>query len=184
MEVSISRQQERLEGLRETLGRASVQEVIWSSFVTVIIALGSLLLLFPIAFMITTSLKTSGSVFLLPIRWLPYVEFTPQWKNFPDALNFMKWTVLYQNTLTISISNMIGDTVSACFVAYGFARFRAPGRQVLFTLVLATLMIPYQVRLVPEYLGFAKLGMVDTWWPLMLPPWFGSAFNIFLLRQF
>lgn len=190
MEVSIPRQRERV-GLREMLGRASVQDVLWTSFVTFVIALGSLLLLFPIAFMITTSLKTSGSVFLLPIRWLPYVEFTPQWKNFPDALNFMKWTVLYQNTLTISIGNMIGDTISACFVAYGFARFRAPGRQVLFTLVLATLMIPYQVRLVPEYLGFAKLGAltgglcgIDTFCPLMLPPWFGNAFNIFLLRQF
>src|SRR5579884_2687344 len=139
MELSIPRRQERA-GLRETLGRESVRSILWSGLVTLIIALGSLLLLFPIAFMITTSLKTSGSVFLLPIRWLPYVEFTPRWENFPEALNFMKWTTLYQNTLTISISNMIGDTVSACFVAYGFARFRAPGRQVLFTLVLATLM--------------------------------------------
>jgi ABC-type glycerol-3-phosphate transport system permease component len=79
---------------------------------------------------------------------------------------------------------MVGDTLSACLVGYAFARLRAPGRQFLFTMVLATLMVPYQVRLVPEYLGFAKLGMVDSFWPLMLPPWFGSAFNIFLLRQF
>ncbi len=141
-------------------------------------------MLFPIFFMMTTSLKTSGNTFLLPIQWIPGLEFVPQWQNFPDALEFMDWTVVYKNTFIIAGGNMIGDTLSACLVAYGFARFRAPGRQFLFTLVLATLMIPYQVRLVPEYLGYAKLGMVDTFWPLMIAPWFGSAFNIFLLRQF
>jgi ABC-type glycerol-3-phosphate transport system permease component len=183
MELTVARGERRV-GLREALARESVRSTLWSWFVTFLIFLGSLVVLFPIFFMITSSLKTSGSVFLLPIRWIPGLEFVPQWNNFPDALNFMKWATVYRNTITISISNMLGDTISACFVAYGFARFRAPGRQFLFTLVLATLMIPYQVRLVPEYLGFAKLGMVDTWWPLMLPPWFGSAFNIFLLRQF
>src|SRR5439155_22561877 len=105
----------------------------------------------------------------------------------PDALTFMKWDVVYRNTIIIAAGNMLGDTLSALIVAYGFARFRAPGRQVLFTLVLATLMIPYQVRLVPEYLGFAKLNLIDNTFlpvPLMLPAWFGSAFNIFFLGQF
>jgi multiple sugar transport system permease protein len=145
---------------------------------------GALVMLFPVYFMLITSLKTSGGAFLLPIKWLPIAEYVPQWNNYPVALNFMKWNVVYGNTTIIAVGNMIGDTLSACLVAYGFARFRAPGRQILFTLVLATLMIPFQVRLVPEYLIFAKLKMVDTFWPLMLPPWFGSAFNIFLLRQF
>jgi multiple sugar transport system permease protein len=183
VELSIPRRQARA-SLRETLARQSVRSLLWSTLVLLIILIGSLGMLFPIAFMLTTSLKTSGNVFLLPIRWLPYVEFAPVYENYPVALNFMKWDIVYRNTVIISVGNMLGDTLSACLVAYGFARFRAPGRQVLFTLVLATLMIPYQVRLVPEYLGFAKLHMVDTWWPLMLPPWFGSAFNIFLLRQF
>src|SRR5437867_1450113 len=158
--------------------------MLWSGLVTLIVFIGALGMLFPIAFMLTTSLKTSGNVFLLPIRWIPGLQFVPVWSNFGEALEFMDWSTVYRNTLIISAGNMIGDTLSACLVAYGFARFRAPGRQVLFTLVLATLMIPYQVRLVPEYLGYAKLGMVDTFWPLMLAPWFGSAFNIFLLRQF
>jgi multiple sugar transport system permease protein len=166
------------------LARQSVKTLVWTSIVTLIVALGAIIMLFPIAFMMTTSLKNSGDAVSVPIKWIPYLNFTPLWGNFPFALNFMKWNVVYKNTVIIASGNMIGDTVSACLVAYGFARFRAPGRQVLFTLVLATLMIPYQVRLVPEYLGFAKLKMVDTWWPLMLPPWFGSAFNVFLLRQF
>lgn len=183
MEATVSRRQTHL-GLRENLARQSVRTLLWSGLVFLIVLLGSIAMLFPIIFMLTTSLKTSGGAFLLPIRWIPGLQFVPQWTNFPDALNFMNWTVVYQNTVIIAAGNMIGDTLSACLVAYGFARFRAPGRQFLFTLVLATLMIPYQVRLVPEYLGYAKLGLVDTFWPLMLAPWFGSAFNIFLLRQF
>jgi multiple sugar transport system permease protein len=107
-----------------------------------------------------------------------------EWQNFPEALNFMKWETVYRNTVFIAFASMVGDVVSATLVAYGFARFRAPGKNLLFGLVLATLMLPYIVRLVPEYLGFSRLGMVNTYWPLILPAWFGSAFNIFLLRQF
>jgi multiple sugar transport system permease protein len=169
------------------LERDSVRSNIFNGIVTAVLIIGAIGMLFPIFFMLTTSLKTSGNVFLLPIKWLPGLQFVPQWNNFPDALKFMKWDVVYRNTIIISVGNMLGDTLSALVVSYGFARFRAPGRQFLFTLVLATLMIPYQVRLVPEYLGFAKLGVIDNSFlsiPLMLPAWFGSAFNIFLLRQF
>lgn len=181
MELTVARRRGERVGF---MGRASVQEALWVGLCTLICAVGAIVMLFPVYFMLITSLKTSGGAFLLPIKWLPGIEYLPQWKNYPEALNFMQWNIVYRNTVLISIGNMLGDTISACFVAYGFARFRAPGRQFLFTLVLATLMIPFQVRLVPEYLIFAKLKMVDTFWPLMLPPWFGSAFNIFLLRQF
>lgn len=183
MEVSVPRSVAPA-GLVSALARQSIRSRIWSALVTLVLLVGSLVMLFPIFFMLSTSLKTSGGAFLLPIRWLPYVEFAPQWNNYPEALDFMKWSVVYQNTVTIAVGNMIGDTVSAVIVAYGFSRFRAPGKTFLFTVVLGTLMIPYQVRLVPEYLFFAKLGFVDTFVPLMLPAWFGSAFNIFLLRQF
>jgi multiple sugar transport system permease protein len=183
VEASIQSRETHLT-IRQTLARQSIRSWLWTRLCTFIVLVGSIAMLFPIAFMLTTSLKTSGSVFILPIKWIPGLEFVPQWDNFPVALEFMKWRVVYGNTMIISVGNMIGDTLSACLVAYGFARFRGTGRDFLFTLVLATLMIPYQVRLVPEYLGFAKLGMVDTFWPLMLAPWFGSAFNIFLLRQF
>ena len=172
------------ETVADFVRRKSVQEIIWLTAVTVIVALGSIFLLFPVAFMISTSLKTQGQAFLLPMRWLPYVQYPAQWGNYAEALNFMKWWVVYPNTLFIAISAMIGDAVSATLVAYGFARFRAPGKNVLFGVLLATLMLPFFVRLVPEYLAFSRLGMVNTYWPLILPPWLGSAFNIFLLRQF
>ena len=173
----------RVEGVA-LRSRKSVREASWLTLVTLIVAAGSVFLLFPVAFMVSTSLKTQGGAFLLPMRWIPGVQYAPQWQNYPEALNFMKWTIVYGNTLVIAVSSMIGDAVSATLVAYGFARFRAPGKNLLFGLVLATLMVPYIVRLVPEYLGFSRLGMVNTYWPLILPAWFGSAFNIFLLRQF
>ncbi len=171
-------------GVGAYFARRSVREGIWRGTITTIIAIGAIMLLFPVAFMITTSLKQTGQVFLLPIKWIPGVQFIPRWENFPKALNFMHWQVVYGNTMIVTINAMVADVISGAIVAYGFARFRAPFKNQLFILVLATLMIPYVSRLVPEYLAFARLGLVDTLWPLLIPQWFGSAFNIFLLRQF
>ncbi len=164
--------------------RRTVRDRIWRATITVILLLGCAPLLFPVWFMFITSLKTQGAAFALPIKWVPFVQYVPVWNNYPDALGFMEWNVVLINTLKVCLNNMVADVCSAAVVAYGFSRFRAPGKNVLFSLVLATLMIPYQVRLVPEYLGFALIKMVDTLWPLVIPAWFGSAFNIFLLRQF
>src|SRR5258708_15058041 len=127
MEATVARRAVPRESLSEKLSHQSVRSLIWLSFITFIILVGSVGMLFPIFFMMSTSLKTSGDVFLLPIRWLPWIQFKPQFTNFPDALNFMKWTVVYQNTLTIAVGNMLGDTLSALLVAYGFSRFLAPG---------------------------------------------------------
>jgi multiple sugar transport system permease protein len=134
--------------------------------------------------MATSALKSQAEVFLLPMKWIPGVQYKVEWGNFGEALSFMKWNVVYANTLIVSIAAMVGDVVSATLVAYGFARFRAPGKNIVFSILLATLLLPFFVRLVPEYLGFSRLGMVNTFWPLILPAWYGSAFNIFLLRQF
>jgi multiple sugar transport system permease protein len=184
MSAVAQRQSSATAGAVSTLQTRTFRTRAWLSFVTLILTIGALAMLFPLAFMITTSLKTTDASYLIPVRWLPGVQYSVQWNNFADALNFEQWNVVYGNTFKVSILNMLGDTISASLVAYGFSRFRARGRDVLFVIVLATLMIPYQVRLVPEYLVFAKLGLVDTLWPLLIPPWFGSAFNIFLLRQF
>ena len=143
-------------------------------------------MLFPIFWMLTTSLKESGDILLLPPKWIP---IPPQWQNYPDSLEFMRATVVFGNTLIVTVASLVGDVLSAAVVAYGFARLRAPGKNVLFLLVLSTLMIPYQVRLIPEYLLFAGkvvpfVNWVDTLLPLIVPQYFGGAFYIFLLRQF
>lgn len=143
-------------------------------------------MLFPIFWMLTTSLKASGDILLLPPKWIP---IPPQWQNYPAALSFMRATVVFGNTIIVTLASLVGDVLSAALVAYGFARLRAPGKNVLFILVLSSLMIPYQVRLIPEYLIFAGkvvpfINWVDTLLPLIVPTYFGNAFYIFLLRQF
>jgi ABC-type glycerol-3-phosphate transport system permease component len=162
------------------------QNRVWLGLVTLVIALGSVLTLFPVAWMLTTSLKHPGDILLLPPKWIP---IPPLWGNYPEALGFMRAQQVYTNTLLVTVVSLVGDVGSAALVAYGFARLRAPGKNALFLLLLSTLMIPYYVRLIPEYLLFAgkvlpQIRWVDTFLPLVVPTFFGSPFYIFLLRQF
>ncbi len=139
MEATVPRKAEELTW-SESFRRRSIQTKIWVAFVTVVILIGSIGLMFPIFFMIITSLKTSDVADIVPILWLPGIQFPVHWSSYPDSLNFMNWTVVFGNSVKVSVLSMIGDTLSAAVVAYGFARFRAPGRDALFILVLATLM--------------------------------------------
>ena len=163
-----------------------VRERLWISLVLVPVALGSLVMLFRVAWMLSTSLKEPGDILLLPPRWIPV---PPQWDNYPEALTFMRASTVYLNTVVIASLSLIGDVGSAAVVAFGFARLRAPLKNFLFILVLSTMMIPYHVRLIPEYLIFAgkvipQINWVDTFLPLIVPTYFGAPFYIFLLRQF
>ena len=116
-------------------------------------------------------------------------HFDPVWKNYPDALNFLPKDSHYgllnlQNTLIIALMSVIGTVLSSSLVAYGFARLRWPGRDWLFGLVLATMMLPDAVTMMPRFLIFRSLHWIDTLYPLWVPSFFAAAFNIFLLRQF
>jgi len=183
MEATVSTTRAQTRSI-DFLARKSVRHRIWIAAVMLFIGTGAVVLMFPVYFMFITSIKAPGTAFILPIKWIPYLNYQPVWANYVEAHTFMKWTVVYGNTLKVAIVAAVGDTLSALLVAYGFARFRAPFKNVFFTMMLATLMIPFAVRLVPEYLGFARLGLIDTLWPLILPAWLGSPFYIFLLRQF
>jgi multiple sugar transport system permease protein len=130
---------------------------------------------------VITSLKSLPEVFSLPPVWWPA---RLQWSNYPEALQYFPFVGYAMNTLRIAVPVTIGATASSAFVAYGFARLHWPGRDLVFYLVLATLMIPNWVTLVPLYLLFDKIGWVNTYRPLVVPSFFGDAFSIFLLRQF
>jgi len=106
------------------------------------------------------------------------------WSNYPDALKVFPFWRYLSNTLQIAVPVTIGTTVSSSLVAYGFSRLRWKGRDIVFYLVLATLMIPQWVTLVPLYILFNNLGWVNTYRPLVVPSFFGDPFSIFLLRQF
>jgi multiple sugar transport system permease protein len=135
----------------------------------------------PIYWMGVTSLKTTAEVFQLPPVWWPAKL---QWGNYPDALQVFPFVLYATNTLRIAVPVAIGTTLSSALVAYGFSRLRWPGRDLVFYLVLATLMIPTWVTLVPLYILFNDIGWVNTYRPLVVPSFFGDAFSIFLLRQF
>jgi ABC-type glycerol-3-phosphate transport system permease component len=141
----------------------------------------TVLFLFPLYWMIATSLKTDKQVFQIPPVYWPWPF---KWGNYPDALGYFPFLRYVRNTLQIALPVMIGTTFSSALVAYGFSRLRWKGRNIVFYFVLATLMIPDWVTLVPLYITFDKLGWVNTYKPLIVPSFFGDAFSIFLLRQF
>jgi ABC-type glycerol-3-phosphate transport system permease component len=141
----------------------------------------AVLFLAPLYWMISSSLKPEYQVFARPPVWWPN---PPRWQNYPEALTSLPFGRYAVNTLIIAILSVIGYTLSCTLVAYGFARLRAPGKDVLFVVLLATLMLPYPVVMIPQYVIFSELNLVNTFWPLILPAFLGSPFYIFLLRQF
>lgn len=160
-------------------GRALDRAGVVGGFLTILVF--AALYAAPIYWLIATSLKTSGEVFKLPPVWWPS---HPLWHNYPNALDYFPFVRYALNTLRIAAPVAIGTTVSSSLVAYGFSRMRWPGRDLVFYLVLATLMIPSWVTLVPLYILFNRIGWVDTYRPLVIPAFFGDPFSIFLLRQF
>jgi multiple sugar transport system permease protein len=157
------------------------QDTIVSATIFAVLAAGGAVILLPFFWMISTALKRAEEVYVSPPIWVPV---PPQFENFWTALTRVPFHVYAMNTAVIVALVMIGTLLSCSFAAYGFARLRAPGKNLIFMLVLATLMLPGAVTLVPTYLLFNRLGWVGTILPLVVPAFFGSAFNIFLLRQF
>jgi multiple sugar transport system permease protein len=131
--------------------------------------------------MISSSLKPEYQVLEFPPRWIPDPV---RWSNYPEALNYVPFDRYALNTLVISTLTVVGHVLSCTLVAYGFARLRAPGKDALFIVLLATMMLPYPVTMIPVYVGFKTINWVNTIRPLVVPAFFGSPFYIFLLRQF
>jgi multiple sugar transport system permease protein len=111
-------------------------------------------------------------------------ESDPQWVNFVDAWNTIDYPLLLSNTLMYSVLSTFGAVFSAALVAYGFARFPIPRKNLLFMVVIATIILPPAVTLIPTYTVFHRIGWVGTWLPLIVPAFFANGYNIFLLRQF
>src|SRR3954462_5162759 len=148
------------------------------------LALGavSLVMLLPLYLMILISFRTADRAFVYPPDlWFTSVTF----ENYPTALfRLLPFGLYVRNTVIIAGLVIIGDLLSCSLVAYGFARFRFPGRDVLFGVLLATLLMPFVVRLVPLFILFQKLGWINTFLPLVVPAYFGTPLFIFLMRQF
>lgn len=158
------------------------QELIIRSLATLVCVAGLVIILFPLVWMISTSLKTRAEVAKFPPVWIPAQA---QWNNYNDALTGNnRFDLYFRNTMFYSVGATVGEVLSCALVAYGFARLRAPHKNKLFVLVLATMMLPGWVTLIPQYIMFSNFKWIDTFYPLIVPRFFGSAYLIFMLRQF
>lgn len=147
-----------------------------------IISAGSIIFLIPFLWMLSTSLKTNAAVFRFPPEWVPDPI---KWSNYIEALTVQPFHIYFKNTIFITIIAMIGEIFTASLVAYGFARFDFKGRDILFMVLLSTMMLPGQVTMIPVFILFRHLGWINTFKPLTIPAFFGGgALYIFLLRQF
>jgi multiple sugar transport system permease protein len=155
-----------------------------------ILLVGSLAFLVPFYFVLNGSLKTDAEV-----QGGDFVSLTdkPLWSNYSDALDRLGLQTqgrtipsfpALSNTIVITTFTIVGQIVSCSLVGFGFARFQFRGRNTLFLLMLSTMMLPAQVTLIPVFVLFKSLGLIDTIWPLVLPAWFASPFFVFMFRQF
>jgi multiple sugar transport system permease protein len=143
---------------------------------------GALLMAVPFLWMVSTSLKVESQIWLFPPQWIPNPL---RWQNYTEALTILPFGRYALNTVFVTVLTTLGVVLSSSLCAYGFARIQFPGRDLVFMIILSSIMIPYAVLLIPQYIMFRSLGWLDSYLPLWVPPWFGGgAFNIFLLRQF
>jgi len=151
-----------------------------------LLVLGSIAFLVPFYFVVNASLKTDTAVqsgdFVSPPASVEQMQF----RNYPRALAPDKmdfWPAL-SNTVVVTTLSVIGQIISCSLVGFGFARFRFRGRSILFMVMLSTMMLPAQVTMIPVFVLFRSLGMIDSFWPLIIPMWLASPFFVFMFRQF
>lgn len=164
-----------------SIRRGNIGDAVHRAIVYALLLAGSALFLLPFFWMVSTSLKDEVGLFSIPPEWIPN---SFKWSNYVAAVQsfpFLRYTL---NTTFLTAVSMFGSVLSSSLVAYAFARLRFPGRTFWFVLLLATMMLPAQVTMIPLFVLFKELGWINTYLPLTVPFFFGGAFYIFLLRQF
>jgi ABC-type glycerol-3-phosphate transport system permease component len=142
---------------------------------------GAVVLMIPFFWMVTTSIKSLDEVNIWPIKWIPS-ELV--WQNYADVFERTPFARYILNSLILAIGGIIGSVLSCSLAGFGFARLRFPGRNVLFFVMLTTLMLPTWAVIVPHFIMFNAVGWLDTFLPIIVPAFFGNAFYIFLFRQY
>jgi ABC-type sugar transport system, permease component len=166
----------------EPVGRDAQAEKLRRFGIFLVLVFGAALFSVPFLWTVSTALKTNEQVFAVPPRWIPDPV---EWSNFRRAWTELPFPTFVFNTVLVTVVSTFGQVLSASLVAYGFARFKWRGRNALFYLMLSTMMLPSQVTMIPVFLFWRQLNLIDTFAPLIVPAFFGGgAFTIFLLRQF
>ncbi|OMF38116.1 sugar ABC transporter permease [Paenibacillus sp. FSL H8-0548] len=147
----------------------------------ILLFIGALFMILPFLWMVSTSLKGEGSVFEYPPEIIPSVL---HWENYNRAWNTLPIDLAYLNSLKIAVVVTVGSLLTSSMAGYAFAKMKFIGQKQFFLLLLATMMIPGQVTLIPMFMWFSKIDWINTHWPLIIPPILSNAFGVFLLRQF
>ena len=140
-----------------------------------------LIFILPVVWMVSSSLKDNNAIFKVPPELLP---IPPKWSNYIEAVTYIPFFLYFKNTMIIAVLSALGVIITTPFVAYAFSRMEWRGRDALFILSLSTLMLPFQVQMIPLYVMYRQVGWIGTLLPLIVPNFFGNALFIFLLRQF
>ena len=172
--------QQATHSARSTLG-VHRRKLLTSLLVYVLLFAGAVVLMIPFFWMLTTSFKSLDEVNVWPIQWLPSQLV---WQNYLDVFERTPFARYILNSLILALGGIIGSVLSCSLTGFGFARLRFPGRNFLFFVMLTTLMLPAWVVIVPHFMMFNAIGWLDTFWPIIVPSFFGNAFYIFLFRQY
>jgi len=169
----------RVEG--KAAGRSRGIYLVYQILLYLTIAIGGFIFALPFYWMIRTAIMPAWQIYVFPPDWIP-VEL--HFENFHAPFEVFPYARWFLNTVIVAGLSTLGVAISSSMVAFSFARLRTPFRDTIFVIVLATMMLPATVRLIPTYLIFAKLGWINTFAPLIVPKWLAPAFFVFLLRQF
>lgn len=167
--------------LRSLTSSRRNQRLVGTTITYIILFIGAAILMIPLFWMISTSIKPQDQIYTYPIVWIPR-EFV--WQNYPQVFESVAFARFLWNSTVLSVFGIIGNVIGSSLAAYGFARFRFPGRTVLFIVMLSTMMVPAWVTMIPTFIIFKNLGWLNTYLPLLVPHFFAQPFYTFLLRQF
>jgi multiple sugar transport system permease protein len=161
--------------------RKKTSEIATTVLLHLILIIGAIIMVVPFLWMLVTSLETTAQAFSIPPSFIPNPFM---WSNYPASFNALPFNLAYMNSAIVALSVTAFQLITCSMAAYAFARIKFPGREIIFFAFLATMMIPFQLTIIPIFLTMKQFGLLDTLLSLILPPALFSAFGVFLLRQF
>ena len=169
------------ESAQAETARKKPSEIASTVTLHLILIIGAIIMVVPFVWMVLTSLMTTAQAFAVPPSFIPNPFM---WSNYPQSFNALPFNLAYMNSAIVAVSVTVVQLITCAMAAYAFARIQFPGREIIFFVFLATMMIPFQLTIIPIFLTMKQIGLLDTLLSLILPPALFSAFGVFLLRQF
>ena len=169
------------EAVQADTQRKKMSEIATTALLHLLLIIGAIIMVVPFLWMLVTSLESTAQAFAVPPSFIPNPFM---WSNYPQSFNALPFNLAYMNSAIVAFSVTVFQLITCAMAAYAFARIRFPGREIIFFVFLATMMIPFQLTIIPIFLTMKQLGLLDTLLSLILPPALFSAFGVFLLRQF